>query len=230
MTDKERFHATMRFEPCDQVLQWEQGFWGGTIERWYREGLERRLGVEGDPAYGDTVRGPATPLMPGSRICHDICGAAELDSPSLGVPVELYLDPPFEEAVLEDRSCVKVVCAANGRALYFSRLPIPCYQQGSPSEFWNSIADTPYSDLASPWLLHMGLYAYRREFLLALTLTQPDVTTLPVLLNKFQSAVEGRLYGPQAAIGTVITLPVVIMGVLIQKHLVKGFTFGMIRK
>jgi multiple sugar transport system permease protein len=68
------------------------------------------------------------------------------------------------------------------------------------------------------------------EFLLALTLTQPDVTTLPVLLNKFQSAVEGRLYGPQAAIGTVITIPVVILGILIQKHLVKGFSFGMIRK
>ena len=68
------------------------------------------------------------------------------------------------------------------------------------------------------------------EFLLALTLTQPDVTTLPVLLNKFQSAVEGRLYGPQAAIGTMITIPVVILGILIQKHLVKGFSFGMIRK
>jgi multiple sugar transport system permease protein len=68
------------------------------------------------------------------------------------------------------------------------------------------------------------------EFLLALTLTQQRVTTLPVLLNKFQSAVEGRLYGPQAAIGTVITIPVVILGMLIQKHLVKGFTFGMIHK
>jgi multiple sugar transport system permease protein len=68
------------------------------------------------------------------------------------------------------------------------------------------------------------------EFLLALTLTYPRVTTLPVLLNKFQSASEGRLYGPQAAIGTVITIPVVILGILIQKHLVKGFSFGMIRK
>jgi multiple sugar transport system permease protein len=68
------------------------------------------------------------------------------------------------------------------------------------------------------------------EFLLALTLTHPDVTTLPVLLNKFQSASEGRLYGPQAAIGTVITIPVVILGILIQKHLVKGFSFGTIRK
>ncbi len=68
------------------------------------------------------------------------------------------------------------------------------------------------------------------EFLLALTLTQPQVSTLPVLLNKFQSAVEGRLYGPQAAIGTVITLPVVVLGVLIQKHLITGFSFGMLRK
>jgi multiple sugar transport system permease protein len=68
------------------------------------------------------------------------------------------------------------------------------------------------------------------EFLLALTLTHPEVSTLPVLLNKFQSASEGRLYGPQAAIGTVITIPVVILGVLIQKHLVKGFSFGMIRR
>ena len=68
------------------------------------------------------------------------------------------------------------------------------------------------------------------EFLLALTLTQPRVITLPILLNKFQSAMEGRLYGPQAAIGTVITIPVVILGVLIQKHLITGFSFGTIRK
>jgi multiple sugar transport system permease protein len=68
------------------------------------------------------------------------------------------------------------------------------------------------------------------EFLLALTLTHPEVTTLTVLLNKFQSASEGRLYGPQAAIGTMITIPVVILGVLIQKHLVKGFSFGTIRR
>jgi multiple sugar transport system permease protein len=68
------------------------------------------------------------------------------------------------------------------------------------------------------------------EFLLSLTLTHPNVSTLPVLLNKFQSASEGRLYGPPAAIGTVITSPVVIVGVLIQKHLVKGFSFGLMRR
>ena len=36
--------------------------------------------------------------------------------------------------------------------------------------------------------------------------------------------------GPQAAIGTMITIPVVILGMLIQSHLVKGFSFGTIRK
>ncbi|MFO1350024.1 MAG: carbohydrate ABC transporter permease [Gammaproteobacteria bacterium] len=68
------------------------------------------------------------------------------------------------------------------------------------------------------------------EFLLALTLTQPKVSTLPVLLNKFQSAVEGRLYGPQAAIGVVITVPVIVLGMVIQKHLIRGFSFGLLRR
>jgi hypothetical protein len=66
-------------------------------------------------------------------------------------------------------------------------------------------------------------------FILVAQLSKPE-TTLTVLLNKFQSASEGRLYGPQAAIGTMITIPVVILGMLIQKHLVKGFSFGTIRK
>jgi hypothetical protein len=99
MNDKERFHAVMNFEPCDRVPYWEQGFWGGTIDRWYAEGMPRQHGVQGDPEYGDTVRGPATPIAPGDRICHDVRDNAFLDKPSLRVPVELYLCPVFEEEV-----------------------------------------------------------------------------------------------------------------------------------
>jgi multiple sugar transport system permease protein len=68
------------------------------------------------------------------------------------------------------------------------------------------------------------------ELLLAMTLTNTEVTTIPITLNKFQSANEGRAYGPQAAIGTIATLPVVVLGFLIQKHLVRGFSFGLLRK
>ena len=102
MTDKERFHATMAFEPCDRPPHWEQGFWGGAVERWYREGMPRRHGVRGHPAYGDTVRGPATPIAAGDSVCPDIAEAAGLDKPSLRVPVDLFLYPSFEEEVLEE--------------------------------------------------------------------------------------------------------------------------------
>lgn len=92
-------------------------------------------------------------------------------------------------AVLQDLSCVKVVCAADGRALYFSRLPIPYYRDGRPEDLLRGPVDSCQlsvdsdergtdncqlstvndSRSASPWLLHLGLYAYRREFLLAFT-------------------------------------------------------------
>ena len=68
------------------------------------------------------------------------------------------------------------------------------------------------------------------ELLLAITLTNTEVSTIPIQLNRFQSANEGRAYRPQAAIGTIATLPVVAVGFAIQKHLVRGFSFGLIRK
>ena len=114
MNDKERFHAIMDFEPPDRVLYWEQGFWGGAVERWYGDGMPRVHGVEGDLAYGDTARGPATPLGPGDRTCRDIGEAAGLDQPSLKVPVELHLCPAFEEEVLEEQGDQLVVRDALG--------------------------------------------------------------------------------------------------------------------
>ncbi len=60
---------------------------------------------------------------------------------------------------LDDPACVKVVFDASGRALYFSRSPIPRARQ------WDDAlltADPPH------FFQHVGLYAYRREFLLRL--------------------------------------------------------------
>jgi len=57
---------------------------------------------------------------------------------------------------LADPNAVKVVVDASRRALYFSRSPIP-YVRGSA---------TPLRDSPSPHLVHLGIYAYRRESLL----------------------------------------------------------------
>jgi len=85
------------------------------------------------------------------------------------------LATPITSAVmLEDRACVKVVCAADGRALYFSRLPIPCYRDGQPEELLAELRDAGRGSMQPPWLLHMGIYAYRPEFLSALTRLPPS--------------------------------------------------------
>ena len=66
-----------------------------------------------------------------------------------------------------DPSCVKVVTDVNGRAMYFSRSPIP-FSRDIPIETWFRDGEP------SPWLQHVGLYAYRREFLLQLTTMPPS--------------------------------------------------------
>jgi multiple sugar transport system permease protein len=66
------------------------------------------------------------------------------------------------------------------------------------------------------------------EFLLALVFSSRHAITLPVQVSHYAGAV-GRFYGPQAALGIVASLPVVIAGYLIQRHLVRGFTFGLVR-
>jgi 3-deoxy-manno-octulosonate cytidylyltransferase (CMP-KDO synthetase) len=81
--------------------------------------------------------------------------------------------PITSQVILEDRSCVKVVRAADARALYFSRLPIPCLRDGQPADFFTQGADN-HPVQQSPWLLHLGIYAYRPEFLLALTQLPPS--------------------------------------------------------
>ncbi len=62
---------------------------------------------------------------------------------------------PFPSAAdPHDPNCVKVVCSQSGKALFFSRALIP----------WRDQDDAPPNDY--DWLLHLGVYAYRRAFLL----------------------------------------------------------------
>jgi multiple sugar transport system permease protein len=68
------------------------------------------------------------------------------------------------------------------------------------------------------------------EYLLALILAKTEVATLPIELSKYQGSTEGRVYGRQAALAVGITVPLMIVGILIRKHLVRGFSFGMVRR
>lgn len=75
---------------------------------------------------------------------------ADVDMATLAAPIR-------DAALLHDSSCVKVVSNSRGNALYFSRAPIPYSRDALPEEI---IAQQ------SPWRRHIGLYGYRRSFLL----------------------------------------------------------------
>ncbi|WP_435017527.1 3-deoxy-manno-octulosonate cytidylyltransferase [Tundrisphaera sp. TA3] len=76
---------------------------------------------------------------------------------TLGTPIR-------SEATYRDPSCVKVVASTRGRALYFSRSPIPHHRDGVP----DFSADPPSA------LLHLGIYGYRRDFLLGYAALPPS--------------------------------------------------------
>ncbi len=65
------------------------------------------------------------------------------------LPMATLAHPIRDKSDLHDANIVKVVCNARGRAMYFSRSAIPF----------------PHSGLSNA-LQHVGLYAYRKEFLL----------------------------------------------------------------
>jgi len=79
-------------------------------------------------------------------------------------PLATLATPIRDRAVWLDPSCVKVVGASRGRALYFSRSPIPHHRDGDP----DFEAEPPAA------LLHLGIYAYRRDFLLSYASLPPS--------------------------------------------------------
>jgi multiple sugar transport system permease protein len=68
------------------------------------------------------------------------------------------------------------------------------------------------------------------EYLLAFIIGKTEAVTLPVELSKYQGTSEGRVYGRQAALAVGITIPLMIVGLIIRKHLARGFSFGMVRR
>jgi 3-deoxy-manno-octulosonate cytidylyltransferase (CMP-KDO synthetase) len=94
----------------------------------------------------------------------EISGAAVDDVVSLlasnaDAPMATLATPIRDQAIYRDPACVKVVCSRRERALYFSRSPIPHHRDALPD-----LGKSP--DPVA--FLHLGIYAYRREFLLEL--------------------------------------------------------------
>ena len=68
------------------------------------------------------------------------------------------------------------------------------------------------------------------DFLIALVLAGNNVVTAPVFLSQINSAATGQEFGSRAALGVILITPPLLLSILIQKHLVRGLTFGAIKR
>lgn len=83
--------------------------------------------------------------------------AAMLADPEL--PMATVREPLRDPAEMSNPNVVKVVTNARGDALYFSRSPLPYWRDGAPAQGLGH--------------RHLGLYVYRRAFLLRLAQLPP---------------------------------------------------------
>ncbi len=89
----------------------------------------------------------------------DLCVRSLIEHPEC--EMSTLANPLRDATYVNDPACVKVVLDNSGKALYFSRSPLPHLRDCTPEE-WFATADP---DQISPWLQHIGLYAYREPFL-----------------------------------------------------------------
>lgn len=68
------------------------------------------------------------------------------------------------------------------------------------------------------------------DYLISLLLTRKEWTTIPVYMNALATAINGELFGVKAAVGLLAIIPPVILGISIQRFLVRGLTFGALKQ
>ena len=116
----------------------------------------------------------------------------------------------FEEVPVEIEDAARVAGCSYWRVFYRITLPI-----------------------VKPGLATCALFVFIlnwSDYLLALMLTQKEWVTLPVYMATLTSAMGGQMYGMKAALGIIAAIPPVVFGLMIQKHLVRGLTFGALKQ
>ncbi len=85
--------------------------------------------------------------------------------------------------------------------------------------------------LAKPGIIASGIFSAIfawNEFLFAAILTSDTVRTLPVAITGFSTSM-GIRWGAFMATATVAVIPIFVLTVFLQRHLVRGLTFGAVK-
>lgn len=168
---------------CDEIADVVRSF-GGRVE----------LTDPAAPSGTDRVAEVARRMTDADIIVNLQGDEPEVVGESIDLAIELLANDPDavmstlatpirDRSQLEDPACVKVVFDAAGRAMYFSRSVIPHPRQWSDEML---MADPPL------FHQHVGLYAYRRDFLLELAAMPPSSLERTEKLEQLRVLQSGR--------------------------------------
>lgn len=121
---------------------------------------------------------------------------AAFDRMRAGFDIGTACAPITEKAEISNPNCVKTAMNSEGRALYFSRSPIPFHH--------------PLSELENfPWYKHCGFYIYRREALERFVKLEPSPLELLERLEQLRALENGMSIGVAAVkvLGPAIDTP-----------------------
>ena len=119
MTSREIFLRVLDFQSSARTINWEFGYWGGTILRWYAEGLERRAGLPEGTVLGDVIAGPGLQWPETSYdeklyLDRDVARTFGFDSGFTYLRVNQWLCPRFPEKVLEETAETMTLTGTDG--------------------------------------------------------------------------------------------------------------------
>lgn len=112
-----------------------------------------------------------------------------MDDPAVDIATAFEPINSIEE--LEDPNTVKVVTNSTGRALYFSRSPIPFPREEVQKHGGIEKALTAEPPLLKKFKKHTGIYAYRRESLFSFTKQAPTELEQTEMLEQLRALENG---------------------------------------
>ncbi|MBM3707369.1 MAG: hypothetical protein FJW69_03355 [Actinobacteria bacterium] len=109
LTTRDLFLNIINFKHSNRTIKWEFGYWGGTINRWYKEGLPQTKNFPKLLTFGEPVPGSGVPwgavidgaIQPRDEVINNYFN---LDSGVELIPFNYWIYPPFEKDIINEDS------------------------------------------------------------------------------------------------------------------------------
>ncbi|MET3230088.1 UNVERIFIED_ORG: 3-deoxy-manno-octulosonate cytidylyltransferase (CMP-KDO synthetase) [Burkholderia sp. 1263] len=124
-----------------------------------------------------------------------VCGVASHLAASNGCAIATAAHPITDPAEIFNPNVVKVVIDARGVALYFSRAPIP-WARDAYQPHWPNVGAMPTPPAPAIVHRHIGLYAYRAQFLR----TYPSLAISPIEQAEALEQLRAMWHGERIAV------------------------------